>query len=166
MDFTHNSLADGTTFRVMILIDPYSRECLAAVACRSFRGADVASVLAVVGIDRGALPKKIRVDNRTEFTSKALDHSAYWNQVELDYSRPSRPADNGFVEVFNRTFRREYLSQHWFTDLDEVPGVLAHWRDHYNNHRPHSALGARPPALNMAGEAETTDRSQLDGSGK
>ena len=62
MDFTHNSLADGTTFRVMILIDPYSRECLAAVACRSFSGADVASVVAVAGIDRGALPKKIRVD--------------------------------------------------------------------------------------------------------
>jgi putative transposase len=57
MDFMHDSLADGTTFRGMTLIDLYSRECLAAVACRSFSGADVASVLAVVGIDRGALPK-------------------------------------------------------------------------------------------------------------
>ncbi len=58
-------------------VDLYSRECLAAVACRSFSGADVASVLAVVGIDRGALPKKIRVDNGTEFTPKTLDHWAY-----------------------------------------------------------------------------------------
>ena len=166
MDFMHDSLADGTTFRVMTLIDLYSRECLAAVACRSFSGADVASVLAVVGIDRGALPKKIRVDNGTEFTSKALDHWAYWNHVELDFSRPGKPADNAFIEAFNGTLRRECLSQHWFTDLDEVQGVLGHWRDDYNNHRPHSALGARPPALYRAGEAETTDRSQLDGSGK
>ena len=98
MDFIHDSLADGTTFRVMTLIDLYSRECLAAVACRSFSGADVASVLAVVGIDRGALPKKIRVDNGTEFTSKALNHWAYWNHVELDFSRPGKPADNAFIE--------------------------------------------------------------------
>src|SRR5262249_55625452 len=94
MDFMHDSLADGTTFRGMPVIDLYSGECLAAVACRSFSGADVASVLAVVGIDHGALPKKIRVDNGTEFTSKALDHWAYWNHVELDFSRPGKPADN------------------------------------------------------------------------
>ena len=123
-------------------------------------------LLAVAGIDRGALPKKIRVDNGTEFTSKALDHWANWNHVELDYSRPGKPADNAFIEAFNGTLRRECLSQHWFTDLDEVQGVLGHWRDDYNNHRPHSALGARPPALYRAGEAETSDRSQLDGSGK
>ena len=112
------------------------------------------------------MPKKIRVDNGTEFTSKALDHWAYWNHVELDFSRPGKPADNAFIEAFNGTLRRECLSQHWFTDLDEVQGVLGHWRDDYNNHRPHSALGARRPALYRAGEAETTDRSQLDGSGK
>src|SRR6516164_492041 len=94
MDVMHDSLADGTTFRVMTLIDPCCRECLAAVARRRFSGADVASVLAVVGIDRGALPKKIRVENGTEFTSLALDHWAYWNHVELDYSRPGKPADN------------------------------------------------------------------------
>ena len=111
------------------MIDPYTRECLAAVACRSFSGADAASVLAVVGIDRGALLKKIRVDNGTEFTSKALDHWAYRNHVELDVSRPGKPADNAFIEAFNGTLRRECLSQHWFTDLDEVQGVLGHWRD-------------------------------------
>ena len=88
------------------------------------------------------MPKRIRVDNGTEFTSKALDHWAYWNHVELDFSRPGKPADNAFIEAFNGTLRRECLSQHWFTDLDEVQGVLGHWRDDYNNHRPHSALGA------------------------
>lgn len=62
--------------------------------------------------------------------------------------------------------RLQQRSQHWFTDRDEVQGVLGHWRDYYNNHGPHSALGARPPAMYRAGEAETTDRSQLDGSGK
>jgi putative transposase len=130
------------------------------------RRAAAAPVLSSVGIDLGALPKKIRVDNGTEFTSKALDHWAYWNHVELDFSRPGKPADNAFIEAFNGTLRRECPSQHWFTDLDEVQGVLGHWRDDYNNHRPHSALGTRPPALYRAGEAETTDRSQLDGSGK
>ena len=92
------------------------------------------------------MPKRIRVDNGTEFTSKALDHWAYWNHVELDFSRPGKPADNAFIEAFNGTLRRECLSQHWFTDLDEVQGVLGHWRDDYNNHRPHSAFrrGRRP----------------------
>ena len=126
----------------MTLIDLYSRECLAAVACRSFSGADVASVLAVVGIDRGALPKKIRVDNGTEFTSKAPDHWAYWNHVELDFSRPGKPADNAFIEAFNGTAPARVPPQHWFTDLDEAQGVLGHWRDDYDNHRPHSASGA------------------------
>jgi putative transposase len=147
MNIMRDGLADGTTFRVMTLIDPYSRECLAAVACRSFSGADVASVLVVVSIDRGVLPNKIRVDNGTEFTSKALDHWAYWNHVELDYSRPGKPAESAFIEAFNGTLRRECLSQHWFTDLDEAQGVLCHWRDDYNNHRPDSAFAARPPAL-------------------
>ena len=68
MDFMHESLADGADLSTHDLIDLYSRECLAAVACRSFSGADVASVLAVVGIDRSALPKKIRVDNATTTT--------------------------------------------------------------------------------------------------
>ncbi len=117
-------------------------------------------LLAKVGRRRGALPKQIRVDNGTEFTSKALDQWAYWNHVELDFSRPGRPADNAFIEAVNGTLRRECLSQHWFDSLDEVQRTLGTWSDEYNNSRPHGALGARPPALYRAGATHTQDRNQ------
>ncbi|MBL8842699.1 MAG: hypothetical protein JNL90_14355 [Planctomycetes bacterium] len=77
VDFMHHTVASGTTFRVMTLIDISSRECLAAIARKSFTGADVATVLGEVGRRRQALPEKIRADNGTECTSKALDCWAY-----------------------------------------------------------------------------------------
>ena len=91
-------------------------------------------------------PQGIRVDNGTEFTSRALDHWAYWNQVALDFSRPGKPVDNAFIEAFNATLRRECLSQHWFTSLEEVQRILEAWRHDYNNVRPHSNLGQQAPA--------------------
>jgi len=164
MDFMHDTVESGATFRVMTLIDIFSRECLATVSRRSFTGADVATILLDVGRQRAALPKKIRVDNGTEFTSKALDHWAYWNHVELDFSRPGKPADNAFIEAFNGTLRRECLSQHWFVDLEDVQRTLDRWTDAYNNSRPHGALGQRPPALYRAGSTNNPDRIQLENS--
>ena len=69
-------------------------------------------ILAKAGTEYGGLPQRIRVDNGTEFTSKALDAWAYWNHVELVFSRPGKPVDNAFAESFNATVRRECLSQH------------------------------------------------------
>ena len=145
MDFIHDTLADGRTIRVLTAIDVFTRECVALEAAPTFRGSDVARILGSAGATRG-LPERIRVDHGTEFTSKALDHWAYWNRVELDFIRPGKPTDNPFIEAFNGSLRRECLSQHWFVDLADASRTLQRWRQEYNNIRPHSSLNDRTPA--------------------
>jgi putative transposase len=160
MDFIHDRLADGRTLRILSVLDVHTRECLALIAARTFRGAEVAGILSELGTRR-ALPRRIGVDNGTEFTSKALDHWAYWNRVELDFSRPGKPTDNAHVEAFHGTLRRECLSQHWFLDLEDAKHTLEQWREDYNNHRPHSALDNLPPAHFRAGGHFISDRTRL-----
>jgi putative transposase len=145
MDFMHDTLADGRSIRVLTLIDVFTRECLALRAATTFRGGDVAQLLAVQGQGRGQLPDHISVDNGTEFTSKTLDAWAYWNHVQFDFSRPGTPSDNPFIESFNATVRRECLSQHWFLDLEDAQRTLDHWREDYNNTRPHTSLTKLTP---------------------
>jgi hypothetical protein len=87
----------------------------------------------------------------TEFTSKVLDHWAYWNQVKLDFSRPGKPTDNAVPESFLASLRRECLTIHCFRDLEETQDRLDRWRDDYGNVRPHSSLGDVPPAHFGAG---------------
>jgi putative transposase len=111
---------------------------------------------------RRPLPARIRVDNGTEFTSKVLDRWAYWNRVELDFSRPAKPVDNTFIEAFNGTLRRECLSLHWFLSLQDVQRTLEAWRDDYNNRRPHSSLADVPPAEFEAAGRSAEGRSQLE----
>jgi len=147
MDFVHDMLSNGRSVRVLTVLDVYSRQCVALHAGVGFRGNDVAQVLNEAAARLGRLPKVISVDNGTEFTSRALDHWAYWNQVKLDFSRPGKPTDNPFIEAFNRSLRRECLSQHWFIDLDDAQRTLQTWKDEYNNVRPHSSLQDRTPVL-------------------
>jgi putative transposase len=106
MDFMHDTLARGEKMRVLTVIDVFSRECLALVAKKHFRGEDVASVLADLRKKHGC-PKTIQCDQGSEFTSIAMDHWAYWNKVRLDFSRPGKPGDNARNEAFNGTLRRE-----------------------------------------------------------
>jgi putative transposase len=105
MDCMHDVLASGQQIRVFTLVDVHPRECLTLRAQRSFRGEDVASILSEVGTSRAALPDVMHVDNGTEVTSLALDHWAYWNRVQLDFSRPAKPADNCIVEAFNGSLK-------------------------------------------------------------
>jgi len=135
MDFIHDTLESGRSVRILSVIDVHTRECLALVPRQRFRGVDVVDVLSALGSARD-LPERINVDNGTESTSKALDHWAYWNGVELDFSRPGKPTDNAHMEAFHGTLRRECLSQHWFLDLRDAKRALAAWRLDYNNHRP------------------------------
>ena len=146
MDFMHDVLASGQKIRVVTLVDVHTRECLTLVAQPRFRGADVARILTTVGEQRGRLPGVIHVDNGTEFTSHALDHWAYWHQVQLDFSRPAKPVDNCVVEAFNGSLRRECLSQHWFATLHEAQALLNAWREDYNFVRPHRSLAYDTPA--------------------
>jgi putative transposase len=108
MDFIQDTLAAGRTIRILTAIDVFSRECVALEPAATFRGSDVARLLGAASSER-ELPQRIHVDNGTEFTSKALDHWAYWNHVELDFSRPGRPTDNPFIEAFNATLRRAFM---------------------------------------------------------
>ncbi len=146
MDFVHDTLSNGRTVRVLTVLDVYSRECVALQAGVGFRGEDVGRILSAAGQERGSLSKVISVDNGTEFTSRALDHWAYWNRVKLDFSRPGKPTDNPFIEAFNGSLRRECLSQHWFIDLKDAQTTLQRWKDEYNNVRPHSSLADQVPA--------------------
>ena len=145
MDFVHDTLSNSRTVRVLTVLDVYSWECVALEVGVGFRGEDVGRVLSAAAEERGSLPKMNSVDNGTEFTSRALDHWAYWNRVKLDFSRPGKPTDNPFIEAFNGSLRRECLSQHWFVDLDDAQRTLHRWKDEYNNVRPHSSLDDQAP---------------------
>ena len=90
-------------------------------------------------------PRAIRVDNGPEFISKALDRWAYENGVTLDFSRPGKPTDNGFVESFNGRFRDECLNTHWFLSLADARSKIEMWRRDYNECRPHTSLGWLTP---------------------
>jgi len=91
-------------------------------------------------------PKTIRVDNSSEFISRDLDLRPYANVVTLDFSRPGKPTDNGFIEAFNSKLRSECLNAHWFMSLADSREKLDTWRRDYNEVRPHSAIGYNFPA--------------------
>jgi putative transposase len=145
MDFMQDVLADGRTVRVFTLVDAHTRECLALEAASRFRGAEVAAILSGVIAVRGK-PQVIQCDQGTEFTSIALDQWAYWNQVQLDFSRRGKPGDNAVCEAFNGSVRRECLSQAYFLSYVDTQRVLENWKDEYSNHRPHSSLQDLSPA--------------------
>jgi putative transposase len=144
MDFMHDALATGATLRVFTLIDVFTRECLALEVGHGFTGHAIAQILSQTAEHRGTVPAIIQCDNGSEFTSVALDHWAYWNRVQLDFSRPGKPVDNSVCEAFNGSLRRECLTRHWFASLAEAQTELQIWREDYNNHRPHTSLGATP----------------------
>lgn len=145
MDFVADQLFDGRRLRVLVIVDNHTRESLALEARQRIGGLDVATVLERLVRAHG-LPQRIQVDNGPEFISKDLDRWAYWNHVQLDFSRPGKPMDNALVEAFNSRFRQECLNAHWFMTLDDAQTKIDRWRQEYNEDRPHSALGYRTPA--------------------
>jgi putative transposase len=144
LDFVADQLADGRRFRVLTVVDVYTRECLAIEVGQSLKGEDVVQVLNRIGMGRGA-PKMLFCDNGSEFTSQAMDLWGYRAGVRIDFSRPGKPTDNAYVESFNGTFRAECLDAHWFTTLTEAKQRIEVWRREYNENRPHRALGERTP---------------------
>ena len=146
MDFVSDKLADGRSFRILTVVDQFTRECVRLEADRSMTGMKVAQALERARQERGSLPKSITVDNGSEFCSRALEAWAMTNEVQLCFIRPGRPVENGFIESFNGRLRDECLNVEWFTSLDDARQKLAKFRDHYNRERPHSALADRTPA--------------------
>ncbi len=145
MDFVLDQLFDGRRFRSLTIVDNFSRKCLAIQAGQSIKGSDVVNVMNVVKAQRNALPKRIQVDNGSEFISKDLDKWAYENNVTMDYSRPGKPTDNPFIESFNGSYRDECLNVHWFLSLEDAQEKINLWRTEYNSFRPHSSINDMTP---------------------
>ena len=145
MDFIHDRLASGDAIRILSVVDVFTRECVALVPQQRFRGDDVVRCLISAGLERGE-PTMIQAENGSEFTSRAVDHWAYWNDVRLDFSRPGKPTDNAHTESVHNSVRRECLAQCYFIDLADGVLVLNEYRSDYNNVRPHSSLANQSPA--------------------
>ena len=144
VDFVADRFANGLRFRVLTVVDLYTRECLALFADRSISGAKVGAVLDGVVNLRGA-PQSITVDNGTEFTSRAMEAWSASRGVSLDFIRPGKPVENAYIESFNGRLRDEFLNVEIFEDLPDVRERLAEWQLDYNTRRPHSALADQTP---------------------
>ena len=144
-DFVAARTADGRAFRILAIVDEYTRECLAMVVKRSITSQDVLDQLYMLFLVRG-VPEHIRSDNGPEFTSKAVREWLSNLGVTALFIEPGSPWENGYVESFNGKLRDEFLHGELFNTLAEARIPIEWWRKEYNQVRPHSALGYRPPA--------------------
>lgn len=144
MDFVSDQLANGRRFRVLNIVDDYSREYVLQVVDFSISGERLAREL-----DRleRKLPKTIVCDNGPEFTCKAMFFWSKRNRVKLHFIQPGKPTQNAFVESFNGKFREYCLDLNWFASLTDARSIIGEWRRHYNHVRPHRSLGKIPPAV-------------------
>ena len=154
LDFMSDTLSDGRRFRILTVVDLFTRESLSLEARFGFSGSRVAEALDRLTQEHGK-PRSLRLDNGPEFTGKMLDLWAYFHKVKLDFSRPGKPTDNAFIESFNGRFREECLNQHWFLCLEEAQEKIACWRRQYNEDRPHSSLGNLAPKEFAVTQART-----------
>ena len=158
-DFVQARTHDGRAFRMLTIIDEYSRECWAILVARRLRSDDVLHLLADLFADRGP-PDHIRSDNGPEFTAKVVRAWLGRIGVKTLFIEPGSPWENGYNESFNGKLRDELLNGEIFYTLKGETGkqsiqcidcpsnqvLIEHWRQHYNTIRPHSSLGYRPPA--------------------
>ena len=144
MDFVHDVVWGGRRFKIFVVIDLFTRECLSLVVDTSIGGARVARALGEL-VDVRGKPEAITVDNGPEFSGKVLDAWAYQVGVKLLFIRPGKPIENAFVESFNGKLRGECLNQHWFTSLDHACAIVEAWRIEFNEARPHSSLDGMTP---------------------
>ncbi|CUS47106.1 putative transposase [Idiomarinaceae bacterium HL-53] len=145
MDFVSDQLANGRRFRVLNIVDDFSREVVGQLVSVSISGQQVARFLSQI-IETRDRPDSIVCDNGTEFTSKAMFFWSKTKGVRLSFIQPGKPTQNAFVESLNGKFRNECLNQHWFRTLDEARYDIKQWQRHYNEERPHSSLNYLPPA--------------------
>jgi putative transposase len=144
-DFVSDRTHDGKSFRILNIIDEYTRECLASVVRRRITSQDVIFILADLFLTRGC-PEHIRSDNGPEFVAKKLREWFELLDVKPLFIQPASPWENGYCESFNGKMRFELLNGEIFYSLLEAKVVINNWRKHYNTIRPHSSLGYKPPA--------------------
>ncbi len=144
-DFVADRTHEGRAFRMLTVIDEFSRECLAIVVGRRINSNDVLYTLADLFISRG-IPAQIRSDNGPEFCAKAVREWLGRLGVGTLFIEPGSPWENGYIESFIGKLRDELLNREIFYTLKEARILIGQWRRHYNGVRPHSSLGYRPPA--------------------
>ena len=145
LDFLSDAFSDGRRFRILAIVDDFTRECLALVADTSLPGLRVVRELDAIITARGR-PTMCVSDNGTELTSMAILRWCQSTRVEWHYIAPGKPQQNAFAESFIGRLRDECLNETLFSSLAHARQALATWMDDYNTVRPHSGLGNLPPA--------------------
>jgi putative transposase len=145
LDIVSDALGCGRRFRILCVVDDFTRECLALVADTSLSGARVAREFVAIVALRGK-PLAVVSDNGTELTSTSILRWSQERQVEWHYIAPGKPTQNAFVESFKGRLRDECLNETLFTSMPQARAVLTTWRQDYSTIRPHSKLGGRTPA--------------------
>jgi len=145
LDFIHDRLSSGRSFRTLTIVDDFTRECPALEVDTSLSGVRVVAVLERLW-QQGRRPRRLRLDNGTELTSLALDGWAHRRGVELHFIDPGKPSQNGFIESFNGKLRDECLDMHVFASLREAQVLIEAWRRDYNTCRQNESLGWRTPS--------------------
>jgi transposase InsO family protein len=144
-DFVQDRTHDGRLFRLLTVIDKFTRECLAITVARNLTSDDVLQVLTGLFVERGP-PDYIRSDNGGEFAAKVVRSWLQRVGVRTLFIERGSPWENGYNESFNGKLRDELLDREIFNSLREAEVLIERWRRHYNTARPHSALNYRPPA--------------------
>jgi transposase InsO family protein len=144
-DFVQDRTHDGRTFRMLCVVDEFTREALAIRVDRKLSSAEVIETLAELMLERG-VPEHIRSDNGPEFVAKSVRDWIAAVGAKTAYIEPGSPWENGYVESFNSKLRDELLNGEVFYSLREAQILIEGWRRHYNTIRPHSALRWTPPA--------------------
>jgi putative transposase len=146
LDFVSDQLGDSRRFRILAVVDDFTRECLALVADTSLSGLRVTRELDRIIAGRGR-PAMCVSDNGTELTSTAILRWTQETRIEWHYIAPGKPTQNAFIESFNGRLRDELLNETIFASLADARLALADWMDDYNTVRPHSAIGNMPPTV-------------------
>jgi putative transposase len=144
LDFMSDSLANGRAIRTLNIIDDFNREALWIEIDRSLPADRVVRVLEMIGSWRG-LPQQIRMDNGPELISHRMVGWARARGIHLEYIKPGKPAQNAYIERFNRTYREDVLDAYLFNSIDEARKITEAWIEEYNAIRPHDSLGGVPP---------------------
>jgi putative transposase len=144
-DFVLARTSDGRAFRILAILDEFTRECLAMLVSRRITSQDVIDQLFQLFVLRG-IPEHIRSDNGPEFTAHAIRKWLARIGVKTLFIEPGSPWENGYIESFNGKLRDELLNREVFTTLNEAKVLIEQWRREYNTTRPHSSLHYRPPA--------------------
>ena len=144
LDFMSDALSNGRTFRTLNVIDDFNREALWIEVDTSLPAQRVVQVLEQL-LDWRGKPARIRMDNGPELISQRLESWAQEKYIELLHIQPGKPAQNAYIERFNRTYREEVLDSYLFDNLEEVRHITERWLEDYNTIRPHEALQGLPP---------------------